>query len=389
MSYKQFGGKLLSEGAYGCVFYPSIFKKFKYKYVSKIQKDNFSGRNEMKLGEKIREHSHFLNHFVPVIESTPINVSTIRDEDNNNCTILKKYKDSKFLNMKILHVNGQNFLDFIISNQTSDFNFVNLLIDSYNHLLNSLYMLISMKIVHYDLKGNNIMINFLNNLPLILDFGLSIKMDELKMDMLGKFFYVYAPEYSPWALEIHYLSFILKVNKNPSIKDLEDMVENYIESTTNPIGILFSESFVTNFKKSCLKQLIKYKNMGSQNSINYILKFWNTWDNFSLSIIFLNIFYYIYGKSKIPKQNFIKIILEILILNVHPNPEKRLSIQNTSLEFNEKLLNFVQNLNNFKYISNLNKDFVKNKDEFKRRKKDHQTILDTITKKKQKKKQKN
>ena len=67
-------------------------------------------------------------------------------------------------------------------------------------------MLLSMNIVHYDLKGNNIMFNEINKLPLILDFGLSIKMDELKADNLEKFFYIYAPEYTPWCLEIHYLS---------------------------------------------------------------------------------------------------------------------------------------------------------------------------------------
>ena len=126
--------------------------------------------------------------------------------------------------------------------------------------------------------------------------------------------------------------------------------------------------------------------MGSISSIEYILKFWNTWDNFSLSIIFLNIFYYIYGKKKIPKQQeFIKILLEILLINVHPNPEMRLSIKNTALIFNEKLLNFVQNLSNFKYISNLNKDFVKNKEEFKKRKMVQQTLMDTMTKKNKRK----
>lgn len=378
----QFGGRLLSEGAYGCVFHPSIFKKSKRKYVSKIQKDNFSGRNEIKLGERIKDDPYYLNHFVPVVNSTPINISTIRDEDKNNCTIMKKYKDSNFLNMKIFYIDGKNFLDFIVSNKSSDFNFVNLLIDNYNHLLNSIHMLINMKIVHYDLKGNNIMVNNINNLPLILDFGLSIKVDEIKSDMLEKFFYVYAPDYSPWALEIHYLSFLLKVNNNPTMKDLEHMVENYVDNATNPIGILFQEDFVKKFKKQCLKQLIKYKNMGSTNSIEYILKFWDTWDNFSLSIIFLNIFYYIYGKKKIPKQQeFIKILLEILLINVHPDPEIRLSVKNTALVFNKKLLDFVQNLKNFKYISNLNKDFVKNKDEFEKRKIVQQTLMNTMTKK--------
>ena len=50
------GGKLLSEGGYGCVFFPSIncngsSMKTK-KYVSKIQKYDKSAKNEIKIGKK-------------------------------------------------------------------------------------------------------------------------------------------------------------------------------------------------------------------------------------------------------------------------------------------------------------------------------------------------
>ena len=49
------GGKLLSEGGYGCVFFPSIncdgsSMKTK-KYVSKIQKFDKSAKNEIKIGK--------------------------------------------------------------------------------------------------------------------------------------------------------------------------------------------------------------------------------------------------------------------------------------------------------------------------------------------------
>ena len=163
------------------------------------------------------------------------------------------------------------------------------------------------------------------------------------------------------------------------------MVDRYIENETNPVGILFSDGFVEKFKRLCLRQLKKYKAMGFTDSITYILTQWRTWDNFSLSVIYLNFFYYIYGKKKIPKQDFIKIILELLLLNVHPNPEMRLSIKETVLVFNDKLMNFVQNLSNFKFIMNLNKDFVENKDEFKKRRNIQQTVMDTMTKKNKRK----
>lgn len=377
------GGALFSEGAYGCIFYPSMYKSGKYKYVSKIQRNNFSAKNEIYIGNIVKDHPYFLNHFVPVIESRSIDIKKIDDEDINECNIFKKYKTNDFLNMKIYYVKGDNFLSYILSNKSSDFNFVSLLINSYNHLLNSLQMLISMNIVHYDLKGNNIMFNEINKLPLILDFGLSIKMDELKVDYLEKFFYIYAPEYTPWCLEINYLSFLLKVNKDPSVVDLENMVDRMIDNETHPINILFSNSFINKYKSLCLKQLKKYKVMGSLDAISYILSTWKTWDNYSLSIIYMSFFYYIYS-SKVPKQDFIKIILETLLLNLHPDPERRLSVKETSLQFNEKLLDFVKNLKNFKYISNLNKDFVKNKKMVKQRAKSYNEKMDTMTKKNRK-----
>ena len=71
----QLGGALFSEGAYGCIFYPSMYKKrSKYKYVSKIQRNNFSAKNEIYIGNIVKDHPYFLNHFVPVVDSQPIDV---------------------------------------------------------------------------------------------------------------------------------------------------------------------------------------------------------------------------------------------------------------------------------------------------------------------------
>ena len=144
------------------------------------------------------------------------------------------------------------------------------------------------------------------------------------------------------------------------------MVNRFIDNDTHPIAILFSDKFIKDYKNLCMKQLEKYQTMGTIDAISYILTCWNTWDNYSLSILYLSFFYYIYS-SKVPKQDFIKIMLETLLLNIHPNPSMRLSVQETSFKFNESLLNFVNNIKNFKYITNLNKDFVENKKKFENR----------------------
>ena len=53
------GGSLLSQGGYGCVFHPEINCKGKEttnkKYISKIQKNDFSAENEISIGKHIEK----------------------------------------------------------------------------------------------------------------------------------------------------------------------------------------------------------------------------------------------------------------------------------------------------------------------------------------------
>ena len=61
------GGKLLSEGGFGCIFHPGIncngsIMESK-KYVSKIQRYNKNAENEIKIGKALQEVRGFENHF--------------------------------------------------------------------------------------------------------------------------------------------------------------------------------------------------------------------------------------------------------------------------------------------------------------------------------------
>ena len=51
--------------------------------------------------------------------------------------------------------------------------------DLYERIMDSIQLLIQHKIVHYDLKENNILIEKIQQLPYIIDFGLSIDIERL------------------------------------------------------------------------------------------------------------------------------------------------------------------------------------------------------------------
>jgi len=60
--------------------------------------------------------------------------------------------------------------------------------------------------------------------------------------------------------------------------------------------------------------------------------YWKTWDNYALSIMYINIIYLlnISQKGEYPvftENKFIGNFSQLLLTNVHPNPEKRFTIE--------------------------------------------------------------
>lgn len=357
------GGKLLSEGGYGCVFFPSINcngkSMKKKKYVSKIQKFDKSAKNEIKIGKKIKEIKTYNLFFVPILKYCKVDVGSIEDKDINKCTILKKNPTKKYVVMKIKYIEGSTFLDYIIKNKNNS-QILRNIINSYNHLLLCLEKLVSRNIIHYDLKSENIMFNERLELPHILDFGISIDLSSFDFSSIDKklrdSFYVYAPEYYTWPLEVHYMSYLLHESEDPSEDALIDMASRYVEGNKG-LTKNFSPEFLKKFTNKCYDQLIYYKSLGLQKAIEKILSYWKTFDNYSLSIVFLKLIHYINIEGYI-KNNLIIFKTKLLLQNIDPNPENRLSIKDTVQAYNAFLYKKEMNENVYEEVKEL---FVNNK----------------------------
>ena len=358
------GGSLLSEGGYGCVFFPSIncdgsSMKTK-KYVSKIQKNDKSAKNEIKIGKKIQTVKNYNKFFVPVLKYCRVDVGTIEDEDINKCTILKKKPTADYIVMKIKYIDGNPFLDYIIKNKNNS-QIIKNIISSYNHLLGGLQQLIDLNIIHFDLKSENVMFNNRLELPHILDFGISIDLSTFDFKTIDKnlrnAFYVYAPQYYTWPLEIHYLSYLLHESDDPDYDVIESMANEF---TFGNKGLTknFSPDFLKKYSKKCEDQLKFYKSLGLQKAVEKILSYWKTFDNYSLSIVYLKLINYINIEGYI-NNNFIVFLTKLLLQNIDPNPENRLSIKETIHTYNGFL--YKKNVNNIKTFEEVKKIFINNK----------------------------
>ena len=356
------GGKMLASGGYGCVFSPAIdcdgTSLTSKKYVSKVQVYNKYAKREIKIGKLIQNIRGFTSHFDPIVKHCQVKLGEIKDDEKSKCDIFKKKDSKKFTTMKMPFINGTDFIDFMIQNKDNNY-IVNKIIFSYNHLLLSINKLLQSNILHFDLKGTNILYDYDTKLPLLIDFGLSsIIEDEISDEQMQEIFYVFGADYYVWPLEVHYMAYLVNENKDPTNDELINIADEYVDNNKALIKN-FSPSFLKRFKESCLDQLKFYNNMESYSERKtYIMSFWKTFDNYSLSIMYLKFIYFI-NVNGYKKNKFISHFTELLLENIHPNPEIRNSITETVQTFNGFLTGDIDT--GVRVFKDLKKNFIDEK----------------------------
>ena len=362
------GGKKLAEGGYGCVFHPEIncrgLETGNMQYVSKIQQKDFSAENEIKIGEIIKQGvknmpgNPLINNFAPVLSSCPINMSQLKVPDIGECKVLHRVDQSNLILLKIRFIDSVDFDSYVIDNKNTSAILLTL-ISAFNHLLKSIKILQKVKVVQFDLKGQNIVFDTKKLQPIIIDFGLSLPMESITNDNLLNYFYIYAPEYYVWPLEVHYLNLILHISEEPTRDELKDLVQSYVKANAALDG--FSASFKKDFENSCEEQLLYYNTLTLTERKNLILRFWITWDNYSLSVIYLKFIYFIIRSNdkSIFKNSFVRYFAELLLMNIHPDPRRRFTIDKTIIMFNKYL--YSNPINKPEAFQDLSESLSKNK----------------------------
>ena len=342
------GGGFLAQGGYGCVFYPEVDCKGKdtnnKKFLSKIVERDYSADNEINIGKiltiKLKSwiENPLQNHFTPVLSSCNIDVSKFTMSEKEQCTLFEKNPYDDFILMKIRYIDNKVLDSFITENSNSSLIML-LFTSSYSHLLKSLQLLEKVKICHLDIKSQNIVYDTEKSLPIIIDFGLSINFDKLNRKELYNNFYIYEPMYYLWPIEVHLINYILHVSTEIDEGGMRSLAKTYTQH--NVVLRAFSPSFQKKYQTECYYELSKYIGKDSDAVINRILKYWSTWDNYALSLLYTKLIYYLIRNDagKIIKNEFVSFFIELCLQNIHPNPKKRLSLDLTLRSFNIFLYN--------------------------------------------------
>ena len=326
--------KLLGKGGFGCVFYPGINCKGKIvqddTLATKVQLLNFNSDNEMKIGTIIRKHAWHDLFFLPVISSCNINIRKSESKDLSECEILKDRKQ-KYVAMDIKYLENTSLPDIFKNNMPKDI--ILTFIESYKYLLMALEKLSSVNVVHYDLKLENIM--FLKNTldPRIIDFGISIPIDELNKINIKKYFYIYSPDYYVWCIDINIINYLLHETTGVLTDGDAESISYLYVASNRPLQ-MYSQEYIQQFLDECIIQTKKYVGRPRDEVIDELIGYSNTWDNYSLSIIYLGVISNLFKKTK-PNSKFILNMTNLLLENISPDPTKRLSIKETMSRYSD------------------------------------------------------
>ena len=326
MTIKNF--EFLAKGAYGCVFYPSINAcsgKMETDidsdhYITKIQMYSLNDNDEIVIGKLLQNLPLYTHYFAPVIKSCKMKISQMDYNLVKTCATMQNElgelnSKSAYVSNKIRYVGKHNIYAYFRNIKSNPHKLYKKLINTHLHLLDALQLLITENIVHFDVKPQNIMYDDIQDIPIIIDFGLSRTITPLlsanfspnKNEKLMRHTFVSYDTYDYWCIDIFILSNIgsttfLKPHQPVTASDIKGLLRGFI--TPIFLAVLSGEE-VFRFKKRIHDYFLPF----IQNKQTWIDVFriliqnYTKWDNYSTALAYLHS----YNKSKPTASSIIEI----------------------------------------------------------------------------------
>jgi serine/threonine protein kinase len=366
---EDIGPKYVNRGTYGCIYQPMIpcakyrnTLNFPQNYISKISKRNES---EERIGNIIKHIPHYQYYFAPIIDTCPVNIGNIDENEIKKCDIVKqlwsktKEEDasatpkefpkeelpaetpSDYESYKIRYV-GENHLGtyiHVLERIRSTTQQWKQCIEIHIHALKALKMLGDAHLVHYDLKNNNIIMDDRYHVPILIDYGISFMttdLDTFDYNTYKNIFYSDYAIYPPWCIEILLLSHILlnvptttSTAAEPSNKvfdqpitdgDMHTLEETYINYFTQ--NSMYTEAEATAVATKMKTLLAPYNGQPWTELIKRLIATVQSWDNYSLAIVMKEMINYLNKKQEIPPglQEYTNMLTRIIVSDPDSRP---------------------------------------------------------------------
>ena len=325
---------MISSGGFGCLYNPSLkCKKIpsSQKYITKIQKKGFSATNEFDIGKELLKFDKNFIYFLPIIERCDLRFSAAeKSMVRGTCEVLANSDTSSLVAGNLPYMEHYTFSNIL--NDLDAGEYFLCLTENFKYLLSALEKLGEARIIHYDLKLQNILFRTLSYSPRIVDFGISIPVDKVNKSNISDYFYVYAPDYIVWPLQASIINFMLhKTSSTLTEHDCKTIGNNHANNNY-VFARLSSKDRFEKYKKDCVKYVRTFKAKERWQVFDDLLSTYRMWDNYSLSLIFASILLSCFPKES-DRNKFIVLWLELLYDNMDPSMKKTKLPRDTYFRF--------------------------------------------------------
>lgn len=209
----------------------------------------------------------------------------------------------------------------------------------YQHVVEGMCHLKKASLIHWDLHSGNILVDRKRGVPYIIDFGLSIDALSAHERQYIALHFPHLPNLDRWPIEMHLMLWghhlaARGINKSHEAQEAyESTLPQYLEVYVHNMSHLdiCSQTFRRRYLEGVLEFYAGFRLEHALSDAMWLG--WETWDNYSVSVLFLNFMCSLYSgphEHNFPVNNaMLRDFVHILLKNVHYDWRRRPTVEKT------------------------------------------------------------
>ena len=300
----------------------------------KLKRKNNQVTNEIQISVELSKIPYHLTKYESIIDVRSLTnsnkVPDLFNEDPNNYLLIKYNSISSCSSSSPTPLPSPNvlYLKDYLQEEKHKWNVrvvISRSLQSYKSILTSLLELSNNGITFFDLTPYDNII-FVGDKPILRRFENSILHEQISdVYMVNLIKNITSFTHKP--LEVHLLFYLIINNKKTLDVELSEVVVNHFLENMNTLT-LFSQGVQSKYRAECKEFVSSYIGKETSYIVNDVIKYYYTWDNYAVSVIYLHIFGTMLRTLSLSKT-FIHDVVSLLYNNVSAFPDKRKTIKDT------------------------------------------------------------
>jgi len=298
-------------------------------FVNHLIKSNIFSINELKIASKIRNLNTNTNFRYYIFDSYDRLKIAEMNSINLDPAIVKSNANQFLLTFKKREL---IYLDSYLKALSTSKKYIFELIEYYRYLLNSIDLLVCNNLIHNNIHFNTIVVDLVGSRPILTNFLYSIDLSNKGMNWTQYFLLKKMDIFCP--VEFYLLQYqVTNKLSSLSLYNIETVINQFIKD--HSVINAFSKE-KGNLLEDGLKFFASYTNKDFDTNVQDMLKYYNTLDNYALSICYLEI---LIGVHRTVKMNnkFIIYFMKLLVNCISLDPSKRFTPDHSLKSFDTML----------------------------------------------------